>query len=91
MGIHFCASLHRSAGANADMLRYAGRRPAIKRPDCSAMLGNMKKCGLTFSEAQPNLQTLKIHMFKFKLAGRRTTMKRVQCAAMLVEAKFWYR
>ena len=87
MSIHFCASLHRSAGANADMLKYAGRRPAMKRPHCSAMLGKIKNCVLTSSEAQPNATDDKIHMFKFKLAERRPTMKRIHCSAMLVKAK----
>ena len=37
--IDFSAAGHRSADANADMLTFAGRRPAMKQHQGSAVLG----------------------------------------------------
>ena len=51
--------MHRSADANADILKCAGRRPAMKRPHCSAMLGKIKNCVLTSSDSQHDAEDAK--------------------------------
>ena len=59
LSIDFCASLHRSADANADILKFAGRRPAMKRHHCSAMLEKIRNCVLTSSDSRHDAEDAK--------------------------------
>ena len=60
LSIEFCASLHRSADANADILKFAGRRPAMKRHHGSAILEKIMNCVLTSSDSRHDAEDAKI-------------------------------
>ena len=80
--INFYAALHRSADANADMLKFTGRRPAMKRHHGSAVLEKIRNCVLTSSDSRHDAEDANKKTHMFMLAGRRPGMKPIHCSGM---------
>ena len=67
-----CASLHRARHAKIDILKLAGRRPAMKLAHCSALLEIIEICVLPSCASLHRATDAEIDIFK--LAGRRPAM-----------------
>ena len=74
-----CASLHHTRNPKIDMLKLAGRRPAMNQTHCAAMLKQNKICVLPSRAAISGARHAEHDVFG--IAGRRPAMKRTRCSA----------